>query len=115
MKVSDVIQALDLTLFSGEAGLENEISGGYVSDLLSDVMGFSRRGEVWITLQTHRNVLAVASLKELAAVILVRGMEPDPDTIRHSEEEAVPLLGTSLPAFEITGRLYDLLHKPEII
>ena len=68
-------------------------SGGYVSDLLSDVMGNAAENDVWITLQTHQNVMAIASLKDLAAVILVKGLEPDSDTVEHSEEEGVPLLG----------------------
>jgi len=90
MKVIDLVNALGLEVFSGQAGLEKEIAGGYVSDLLSDVMGFAREGEVWVTLQTHQNVMAVASLKDLAAVILVKGFTPEPDTIEHSNEEHIP-------------------------
>lgn len=110
MKVSEMIEKLGLTVFSGNAGLDNEISGGYVSDLLSDVMGFARENEVWITLQTHRNVLAIASLKDLAAVILVKGLQPDEDTLKHSEEEGIPLLGTEMGTFEIAGKLYAELN-----
>jgi serine kinase of HPr protein (carbohydrate metabolism regulator) len=111
MKVKELAEALSLRIWSGTAGLENEVTGGYVSDLLSDVMGFARKGEVWITLQTHKNVLAVASLKELAAVILVKGLSPDEETVRHSEEESVPILGTPLSAFEVTGKIYQLLNS----
>jgi len=109
MKVSDLIRQLDLKLFSGESGIERDIRGGYVSDLLSDVMGFAEEGEIWITLQTHQNVAAVASLKELPAILLVKGFEPEPETIKHSNEEGIPILGTSLTTFEITGRIYNLL------
>ncbi len=112
MKVIDLVNEFGLQVFSGESGLENEIAGGYVSDLLSDVMGFAREGEVWITLQTHQNVMAVASLKDLAAVILVRGFSPEAETIEHSREEGIPVLGTSMPAFEIAGKLYALLNNP---
>ncbi len=112
MKVSDLVKKLDLKVFSGESGLENEIKGGYVSDLLSDVMGFSREGDVWMTLQTHQNVLAVASLKDLAAVILVKGFSPEPETMEHSKEEGIPVLGTTMTTFETAGRLYALLHEP---
>jgi len=106
MKVSELVEKFDLKVFSGSAGLENEISGGYVSDLLSDVMGFAREGQVWITLQTHQNVLAIASLKDLAAVILVKDFQPDEDTLLHSNEEGIPLLGTNMETFEIAGKLY---------
>jgi predicted transcriptional regulator len=107
MKVSELIKKYDLKLFSGNQGLENSIKGGYVSDLLSDVMGNASEGEVWITLQTHQNVMAIASLKDLAAVILVKGFEPDEDTMEHSNEEGIPVLGTDLETFEMAGKLYN--------
>ena len=110
MKVSELVEKFNLKVFSGESGLENEIAGGYVSDLLSDVMGHARENQVWITLQTHRNVMAIASLKDLAAVILVKGFEPDEDTLEHSNEEGVPVLGTTLETFEMAGNLYRELE-----
>lgn len=109
MKVSELVKTLNLTVFAGEQGLENEIAGGYVSDLLSDVMGHAAEGDVWITLQTHQNVIAVASLRDLAAVILVKGFEPDEDSVQHANDEGIPLLGTNLSTFEITGKIYNLL------
>lgn len=109
MTVKEVAERLGLTVFSGAAGLEREVTGGYASDLLSDVMGFAREGQLWVTLQTHRNVMGVASLKELAAIVLVKGFRPDDDTISGSEDEGIPILGSDLPAFELSGRLYELL------
>lgn len=109
MTVNDLVRDLDLNVFSGEKGLENEISGGYTSDLMSDVMGHAEKGNIWITLQTHKNVMAIASLKELAAVILVKGLKPDNDTLEKSNEESIPILGTSLETYEITGRVYEAL------
>ncbi|MDP2115655.1 MAG: DRTGG domain-containing protein [Bacteroidota bacterium] len=108
MKVSEIVEKLDLKVYSGQKGLDREISGGYVSDLLSDVMGNAREGEVWITLQVHQNVMAIASLKDLAAVILVNNLEPLENTVRHSNDENIPVLGTSLSTFEIAGKLYQL-------
>ncbi len=109
MKVSDLVKQFNLKVYAGEAGLDREITGGYVSDLLSDVMGNASEGEVWMTLQTHQNVLAIASLKELAAVILVKGFEPDEDTAEHANEEGIPVLGTSMETFEMAGKLYEFL------
>ena len=111
MTVSEMIEKLELTIFNGKDGLAKEIKGGYVSDLLSDVMGNAGEDEVWITLQTHNNVSAIASLKELAAVIIVKGLIPEENTIKHCEAEKIPLLGTSLETFEIAGKLYMLLQK----
>ena len=109
MKVSDLVNNFELKVFSGSEGLDKEISGGYVSDLLSDVMGNASEKEVWITLQTHQNVMAIASLKELSAIILVKGLEPDADTLERSNDEGIPILGTDWETFEMAGRLYGEL------
>jgi predicted transcriptional regulator len=111
MKISDIIKELDLKIISGINGLSNEITGGYVSDLLSDVMGNAKEGEVWITLQTHQNIIAVASLKDIAAVIIVKGFIPEADTIEKSNIENIPVLSTELDTFNITGRLFELLKR----
>ncbi len=111
MRVAELVKIYGLTVFAGKAGLQNEISGGYVSDLLSDVMGFAQENQVWITLQTHQNVLAIASLKDLAAVIIVKGLQPDSETLKHSEEEGIPLLGTEMETFEIAGKIYMELKE----
>lgn len=109
--VSDIVKALNLRVFSGEEGLSRSVTGGYVSDLLSDVMGRADEGQLWVTLQTHKNVMAIASLKELAAVILVNGNKPDDDTVQQSNEEDIPILGTTMGTFEITGKIYELINK----
>ncbi|MFW5877718.1 MAG: DRTGG domain-containing protein [bacterium] len=109
MKIVDLVTALNLKVFSGAKGMNNEVSGAYVSDLLSDVMGNADKGELWITLQTHKNIMAVASLKELPGVILVKGLVPDRAAMEKSDEENIPLLGTDEETFRIAGRLYEIL------
>jgi predicted transcriptional regulator len=110
MKITDIITGLNLKVISGHNGLTNEITGGYVSDLLSDVMGNAKEGQVWITLQTHQNIIAVGSLKDLSAIIIVKGLIPEADTIEKSNIENIPVLSTELDTFNITGRLFDLLR-----
>jgi len=110
MTVAEVVKELNLNVLSGAQGLHKSVTGGYVSDLLSDVMGSANEGYIWVTLQTHKNVMAIASLKDLSAVILVKGLQPDADTIIHSEAEGIPVLGTSEKTFEITGKLYNFIN-----
>ena len=110
MKVKEIVEALNLSVLSGSEGLEREIEGCYVSDLLSDVMGNANQGDAWITLQTHKNVIAIASLKELACVILVKGQTATEETLEQSNEEQIPFLSSPLGTYETTGRLYNLLH-----
>lgn len=111
MKVCELVTKLGLRVFSGEENLEREIDGGYTSDLLSDVMGHLDEGMLWITMQTHQNVVAVATLKEASAVLIVNGAVPDEETLQKAREEGTPLLGTSLSAFEASGRIYPWVHN----
>jgi serine kinase of HPr protein (carbohydrate metabolism regulator) len=108
MTVREVVDNSQLEILAQADGLDREVTGGYASDLLSDVMANSKSGNLWVTLQTHRNIIAVATLKELAAVILVNGRVPEPETLEKAREEKVILLGSRLPAFELVGRLYRL-------
>ena len=110
MKVQELVEKLNLKVLSGEKGLDREIDGCYISDLLSDVMGNAMEGNVWITLQTHKNVMAVASLKDLSCIILVKSLMPNDETIEQSNDEDLPILQTSLPTYEIAGLVYNLLH-----
>lgn len=109
MTVKELTEKLNLTVFCGEENLETEIKGGYVSDLLSDVMGFAKEGNVWVTLQTHKNVIAIASLKELACVLLVKGNKPDDDMLEQAKEEGIPVLGTTEQTFETAGKIFELI------
>jgi len=109
MKITEIAKKLDLKIVSGQNGLGNEAAGGYVSDLLSDVIGNAKEGQIWITLQTHQNIIAVASLKDISAVIIVKGAVPEADTIEKSNIENIPLLSTDMDTFNITGRLFELL------
>ena len=111
MTVQDVVEKLKLTVYSGSQGLTNTVTGGYTSDLLSDVMGHADAGYLWITLQAHKNVIAIASLKELAAILLVKGITPDEDMQNLSNQEGIPVLGSDLQAFELSGETYALIKN----
>jgi hypothetical protein len=108
MKLSDLAARLELKVYSGPVPAGRTVGGGYVSDLLSDVIGHSRKDDLWVTMQVHPNIVAVAVLKELAAIVLVNGREPAAETLQQAQKEAVVLLGSSLSAFELVGRLYAM-------
>lgn len=111
MKIRELAELLNLRVVSGTGGLDREITGGYVSDLLSDVIGNAKEGNLWITLQSHHNIIAVASLKDLSGVIVVKGNKPSEETIKKSNEENIPVLSTEEDTFSIAGVIYDLLKK----
>jgi hypothetical protein len=108
MKLKNVIEKLNLEVKTGQEGLDADVTGGYVSDLLSDVIANSRKGDLWITLQIHQNIVAVATLKELAGIILINGKIPADETVSKAEGEGVPILVSPLPAYEIVCQLYEL-------
>ena len=109
MKVKELVEKLNLKVFTEKGDLEKEISGGYTGDLLSDVMGTAKDGNVLVTVQSHKNVTAIASLKELAAVVLVKGISPEPDMLESAEDEGIAVLGTKENAFTISGKIYELI------
>jgi predicted transcriptional regulator len=106
--LADLVDALDLEVRSAQDRLDREVSGGYASDLLSDVIAHSRENNLWLTLQIHVNIVAVASMKGLAGIILVNGREPEEETIQKAEAENLPVMVSPLPTFELAGRLYHL-------
>ncbi|MBN1969203.1 MAG: serine kinase [Candidatus Delongbacteria bacterium] len=110
MKVKSLIDKLNLNCFN-EEGLEREITGGYVSDLLSDVMGNANEGQCWITLQTHKNISAIASLRDLSCIIISKGLKPDLDTIDACNSEDIAILGSGDQTFELAGKLYSILKN----
>ena len=108
MKLEKLIKELALTVKTAQGGLDREVKGGYASDLLSDVMAHSQEGDVWVTIQGHPNIVAVATLRDLAGIILPNGRQPDDETVQRAEEEGVPILCTPLPTYEVVGKLYHL-------
>jgi len=108
MTIREIADNAKLEILACPEAVDKEVSGGYPSDLLSDVIANSKAGYHWVTMQPHRNIIAVATLKDLAAIILVNGRTPDPETLEKAQEEKAVLLGTRLPAFELVGRLYQM-------
>ena len=107
MKLREVVDTLGLEVVVGSVdGVE--VTGAYASDMLSDVMAHAKAGSIWVTLQIHQNVIAVAVLKELAAVLIVGARRPEDDMAEKAEREGIPVLVTPLTAFEIAGRLYEM-------
>jgi hypothetical protein len=108
MTLSDLAAGLDLKIFTAGLPLDTPVLGGYASDLLSDVIGHGRKGDIWLTMQIHPNIVAVAVLKDLAGIVLVNGREPDAGTLEQALREKVPLLGARSGTFDLAGRLYGL-------
>ena len=109
MDIETIAKKLNLKIMSASDNLKNNVTGGYTGDLLSDVMANSHEGYIWITRQVHQNIVAVASLKEHAGIILINSCEPTRETLEKARQEKIPIMVSDLPAFELTGKIYNLL------
>jgi serine kinase of HPr protein (carbohydrate metabolism regulator) len=109
MTLQEIIEKLDLKLLTEPKDFSMVVpAGGYVSDLLSCVMAGAKHSEVWVTLQAHINIVAVAALLELSAVVITEGAAPDAATIARANEQAITLLSTPLSSYEIVGKLWEM-------
>lgn len=108
MNLEQVSKKLALEVRTAESKLDAEVTGGYASDLLSCVMAGAQANHLWITIQSHPNIVAVASLLGLAGIIITEGMAPDQETLSKAEEEGIPLMTTELTTYTVAGRLFEL-------
>ena len=107
MKVSDIIRITGFKVISQITDTEREVQGCYISDLLSWVMGHAAAHNVWITIMSHLNIVAVASLLDLACIIVSEGEQPDSDTLARAAEENVIILSADCTSFEAAKKLID--------
>jgi hypothetical protein len=111
MTVRELIETLSLETLTGDINLQAGIEAGYVSDLLSDVIANAPENSVWVTVQRHINILGVAKLKNIVAIITPRNLTVEMSVIEKAKAEGVALLRSSLSAFEVTGKVYGLLEE----
>ena len=116
MRLMEIAAKLELENVTPELGtpLSVDVTRGYVTDLLSDVLAHAPRGGALVTIQTHMNVIAVSLHAELAAVIFASGRRPEEAVRKKAVEEHLPLYVAPKSAFELVGQLYALgLRGPD--
>ena len=106
--LKSISERLNAKLLAGSDQLDREINGVYICDLLSWVMSHAKKGNAWITVMSHANVIAVASLLDLGCVIVPEDISMDQDALKKAEEEGIPVLSTSLNAYEIAVILNEM-------
>ena len=109
MTLQEIIERLNLTLVTEPKDFSHIApTTGYASDLLSCAMAGAEKDGVWVTLQAHINIVAVAALLDLSAVIVTEGAELDQETIDKANDEGIALLSTDQPTFYVVGKLWDM-------
>lgn len=109
MNLRQIIDQLNLTVLTEPRDFASiPTVGGYSSDLLSCVMAGAKKGFIWTTLQAHLNIVAVAALTEVAAVIITENAQPDAASISKANQQGVVLLSTPRPTYETNGKLWEI-------
>ncbi|MBI9097136.1 MAG: hypothetical protein JEY91_01600 [Spirochaetaceae bacterium] len=108
MTVKELLAEIPMEIICGEEYLDREIKRGFSSDMMSNVIARGGEGDIWLTFQTHLNVVAIGLMKKMTAVILVQNRKLIPRALEKAESEGLIVLETSLSAFELGGRLYKL-------
>jgi hypothetical protein len=108
MTLSQIAEKLSLRVAAGAGRQERTVESVYAGDLLSDVIAHGAKDGLWLTIQIHPNIVAVAVLKDMAAVLLANGRVPAPETVQKAEAEGLTVLLSPLSIFELSGRLYEM-------
>lgn len=108
MVLNQIVKALNLQVLAGEEQLSQEVSAGISSDILSDVMAKAQKGCLWVTSQTHQNVVAIVYFRGLAGIIIPDSLKLDDDALARAREKGIPVMATDMVAFELIGRLYEI-------
>ncbi|MDK2872187.1 MAG: hypothetical protein PWQ16_1539 [bacterium] len=106
MKLREIVNVLECEVLTGDLNMDEEILYGYTSDLLSEVIGKAKAGSIWITIQSHLNIIAVAVLVGIKAIVICEDKSVDSKIVEKAKEEGVALLRTKENAFRTSGFLF---------
>jgi len=105
MKLKEIIDRLELKALTTIE--DREVSGVFISDMLSDVMSSAKPDNLWLTVQTHKNVVSAANLIDIAAIVVINGKEVPQDTVELANRFHVHIISTPKSAFELAGKLIE--------
>ncbi|MBP7527245.1 MAG: hypothetical protein KA801_04945 [Syntrophorhabdaceae bacterium] len=107
MRLQEVREILDADIIVGKDQMDMEVTAAFGADLMSDVLAFAKPGSLLLTGLTNPQIIRTSDVLDIAAIILVRGKRPLPETVQLAEELRIPLLTTKYILFEAVGRLYS--------
>lgn len=111
MKLQDMISQLGLKPLTRLE--EKEVTGIFISDMLSDVMSSAKAGDLWLTVQTHKNIVSAANLIDIAAVVVSTGKHVPQETVDLAERFHVIVLSTPMSNFELSAKLHSIGFGPQ--
>ncbi len=111
MKLSVLEKELDLKLLTEYNYKDRDVNGGYVGDLLSWVMGRAQSGNVWITIMSNINIVAVATLTDCACILLSEGVKPDENVIEKANSQGIVIMSSQLSSYELSTKIGELIKN----
>ncbi|WP_010251921.1 DRTGG domain-containing protein [Acetivibrio cellulolyticus] len=111
MKIGEFSDLLHMKVLTDAKGLDRDIAGVYIGDLLSWVMSHANKGDVWITVHTHLNIVAVALLVELACIVIPEGIQVEEATIKKANEEGIVILSSGKTAYQLAVEAGHLIGE----
>ncbi len=109
MKVGELAECLDMKVLTGDKGLDKDITGMYICDLLSWVMSHANKSDAWVTVHTHINIVAVAILTETSCIIVPENISVEEASVKKAAEEGIAILSTDMTAYQIACKVGKLL------
>lgn len=106
MKLQEIIEKVDLKPLTNIEN--NEVEGVFISDMLSDVMTSAQPGQLWLTVQTHTNIVSAANLVDLSAIVITQGKKVPENTVELANRYHVVILSTSMQTFELAAKLIGI-------
>jgi hypothetical protein len=110
MTIKEISAALGAEIAQKEFD-DDEVQGAYTSDLLSDVMAYAKEGGALITIQAHKNTVAVATLVNINCIIICNNRPLPEDMLEAAKDEGIAVLLTKENQFTVSGKLYEILRK----
>ena len=105
MKIQELAQRLELK--AATRPFEREVTGVYISDMVSDVIANAKAGDLLVTAQAHANVIAAANLVDNCAIVITQGKALADDVVKMAEKAEIPVFTTALNRWQLATRLYE--------
>lgn len=109
MKLSEIADKLEFKVVTDSEFEDREVSGGYTGDLLSWVMGRAECDNIWITIMTNINIVAVATLTDVACILLSEGVTPEEDVIKKANEQGIVIMSSEMSSYELSAKISELI------
>ena len=106
MTINEVANNIGLTAMSTFE--DRKVNGVFVSDMLSDVMAGAQSGNLWVTVQTHKNIVPAANLVDVSAVVITNGKKIPTETVELANKHGIAMFATTMMTFDLVGKLYGM-------